>query len=1146
LSILFVLCGSVPLSLFNFAFFIHLPELPPQSVGTHGTKIGQKWRYPLHDFFVEDEPRVASAQQRAFWLANEVYPGTPAFNLMRVLRIKGVLHKQILANAFDEIIARHEILRTSLVERDGVLLQRVHTNVRLVLEEQDLTSLAECGRCMHAEALAARMCQTAFNLALPSQFRVALLRLAEDEHLLVIVFHHAIIDGWSMGTFFDELACFYEAGRTCKTPRLPDLPLQYREFAERQEKLYARPTFDRKVDFWRNTLAGTPPVLTLPTVRPRPAVQGHRGKRLLLDVDTNLASAFRALCHRHDATLFMGLLSVFQILLQRWADIDDIVVGTATSGTRDEDLAPLIGCFVNTLVLRGNLSGDPSFSALLRRNRSASLDAFEHQEVPLERVVAEMECPRARDHSPLFQVMFVLQNFGHQVPRLAGLEIQEIDVDPGLAKLDLTLQIVESVQGDELTCSFEYDCDLFDEPMMARMADHFRRIMEEVVAGPAQRISSIALLEKGEWQRAVFDWNSTARQYAPRTLMEVFASVSAERSSDVALISEGERISFGELARRAGQVATVLRRRAVNPAEPVAVFLPRSVEAFAAILGCLLAGVPWVPLETEQPDRRLAQLVGLADCRAALTLRTLAQRLPKDVTAVPMDPDAPLWREPARTLEAPPVTDLAYVLFTSGSTGVPKGVMGTTRALMNRIDWMHEVYPFAPGEIACCKTSIGFVDAIWEMLGALLAGVPTVIIPDETVLDPEAFITLLGQHGVTRIVLVPTLLRVLLDHTPDLGRRLPALSMWSVSGEALTPDLVRRFKLACPGRKLINLYGSSEVAADVLVHEVEDTDIDGPVPIGKPVANTQVYVLDRTGQPAPVGLPGMIHAGGACLAMGYWSDPDLTAQRFRVNPIPGTPSRLLFNTGDRGFWRADGSVIYLGRTDNQVKLRGVRLELDEIVSVLRSQASVKDAAAVIVGDADSQRLIAFIVGQQGQKPPVPLQLRAYLQERLPRAAVPARLLVVDGLPLLPSGKVDQLALTALADVPAQHGAELRSFSVNADVAQIWSTVLREDDIDGADDFFDLSGNSLLAMQVIVRVRRRFGIEIPIRALFDNPTLAGFSRAVEAAPLADDEETSEIRPVARSKTEFGELRQRLLNLSPEELDALIRGLGQAKS
>jgi len=1093
----------------------------------------------LQDLGIRDEPRVtASAQQRAFWLTSKIDPGTPAFNLLRVLRLKGVVYKDLLARAFDDLIARHEVLRTGLVERNGVVLQHVHDKIRFVLEEQDFSFLPESEHRVQVDALAVRMGQTAFDLAVPPHFRVVLARLAEEEHVLVIVFHHVIIDGSSMGPFFDELASLYEAKRRGKPALLPELAFQYRAFAERQERLYARTTFEQDVAFWREKLAGAPPVLALPTVRPRSVQQGHRGARLGFDIDGRLTDELRALCSRHGATLFMGLLSTLQVLLQRWADTDDVVVGTPVSGSRDEDLAPLIGCFVNTLALRGDLSGDPTFLELLARNRSFSLEAFEHQQVPFERVVAEMGCLRTRDHSPLFQVMFVLQNFRHQVPKLIDLELQELDVDPGIAKLDLTLEIVE---GDELACSFEYNSELFDQPMMARMATHFRYILETVIAEPERQIGSLRLLDKDEWRHAVFGWNSTAREYQQRTPAEAFAAIAAKRPSDVALISDDEGISFGELAEWARQVATVLRSRVVSAAEPVAIFLPRSVEAFAAVLGCLIAGVPWVPLDTAHPNKRLVQLADLAGCRTVLTLRAFAKRLPAGLAAVLMDPNAPLWSEPIGTIEPGSATDLAYVLFTSGSTGVPKGVMGTTKALMNRVDWMHEAYPFADGEVACCKTAIGFVDSVWEMLGPLLAGVPTVIIPDEVVLDPEAFIALLGQHGVTRIVLVPTLLRVLLDHAPDLGRRLPVLSMWAVSGETLTPDLAKRFKRACPDRKLINLYGSSEVAADVLVHEVVDADINGPVPIGKPIANTQVYVLDRTGQPAPVGLPGAIHAGGACLSRGYWGRPDLTAERFKDNPIVGAPSPILFNTGDRGVWRADGSILYLGRTDNQVKLRGVRLELGEILDALRNHETVKDAATVIVGDDDQQRLVAFIVGHPEQKAPTPIELRAYLQERLPPTAVPTRLFVVDALPLLPSGKVDQVALRSLANAPARHEAPLDTISVNGDVMQIWRAVLREDDIGVTDNFFDLGGNSLLAMQVIVRVRRQFGIEIPIRALFDNPTLEGFSRTVEAAPPAEDEALMEIRPQARSRTELGELRERLVKLSPEELDALIHSI-----
>jgi amino acid adenylation domain-containing protein len=1090
----------------------------------------------LVEFSAREGLREASAQQRDFWLANQIEGGAPAFNIPRVLQLRGTIDKHHLTRAFNELIARHEVLRTGLVEKSGTILQQVHGRIQFVVEEEDFSALTEPERREQTHASTARISQTAFDLGMPPHFRVVLVCLAEQEHLLIIVFHHVIIDGSSMGVFFGELASLYDAARSGKIADLSNLAFQYSEFAERQNRLHARAGFDRDIAFWKKTLAGAPPLLALPTVRPRAAIRNHRGERLTFQIDQPLTKALTALCARHGATLFIGLLSAFQVLLQRWADAEDIVVGTPVSANRDEDFAPLIGCFMNTLALRGDLQGDPTFTTLLTRNRLSLLDALDHQQVPFGRVVAELEVPRARDHSPLFQVMFVLQNFRHKAPELAGLETDEIDVDSGMAKLDLTLEIVE---GDELACSFEYDSELFDQPMMARMAAHFRRILQATVAKPEEPIGRIRLLDEDEWQRAVFGWNSTARHYPRRTPAEVFAAIVAERPDDTALISDGRGISFGELGRRAGQVATALRGRAVDIPGPVGIFLPRSFEAFAAVLGCLIAGVPWLPLDTAQPDTRLAQLVDIGRCRIALTLRALDKRLPGSLASIAMDPDAPLWSEPAGSPEVSSFVDLAYVLFTSGSTGVPKGVMGATKALMNRIHWMHEVYPFVRGEVACCKTSIGFVDSVWEMLGALLAGVPTVIVPDEIVLDPEAFITLLAQYGVTRIVLVPTLLRVLLDCAPDLGRRLPALKMWSVSGEVFPPDLVKRFNLACPGRELINIYGSSEVAADVLVHEVQAADVNAIVPIGKPLANAQVYILDRAGQPAPVGLPGTIHVGGASLALGYWDRPDLTAERFKPNPIAGAPSPLLFDTGDRGVWREDGTIVYRGRTDSQVKLRGVRLELGEILAALRSHAAVREAATVIVGEADRQRLVAFVVGHEAAKAPEPAELRTYLQQRLPPAAVPAKLIVIGALPLLPSGKVDQVTLGLLADASPEPA--LDNTPVNADVAQIWRAVLGDDEITGADSFFALGGNSLLAMQVIVRVRRRFGIDIRIRTLFDNPTLAGFSGAVEAAPPAEGEALTEIRPQPRSKAQMNELRDRLAQLSPEELDALIRNV-----
>jgi amino acid adenylation domain-containing protein len=1088
---------------------------------------------------------VASAQQHAFWLADELDPGTPAFNLVRIFRIDGSLRADALRQALQGIVDRHEVLRSGLVERGGDVVQEVHPTVTIELVRHDLFTLPPERRLRRAEELAISLGQEGFDLSTPPHFRAALIRLERDEHILALAFHHVIIDGWSMGLFFDELATFYAAATTGTAPEIEPLRLQYADYARWQAQELSGPRFGRGLRYWRERLAGAPLLLNLPTRQQRSPAGGHRGARFEFALDAELARALRQLGSRQGATLFMVLLAGFQVLLQRYADADDIVIGTPVAGRHDEDIADLIGCFVNTLALRGDLSGNPGFSELIARARETTLEDFEHQEIPFERVVAELKVPRTLAHSPIYQVMLILQNAKAQDPRLEGLDVRELALDPGLAKLDLTLEVIEGEEG--LDCSFEYNRDLFDEAFMRPMARHFERILREAVAAPDRPIGEFRLLDDDEWQRSVHDWNDTKRDFALPPPAQAFADITAKHPDRVVLIDGERRVTFAELDRQARQVTATIRTAAGGAEDPIGIFMPRQAETFAAVLGCLTAGLPWVPLDTAQPAQRLASLIAMAGCRTVMTLGTLAPKLPRGVQPLLLDPDAPIWRAEPGGQGPTAASDTAYVLFTSGSTGVPKGVVGSTRALMNRLAWMYDAYPFQPGEVCCCKTSIGFVDSVWEMLGPLLAGVPIVVVPDDVVLDPQAFADLLSEHRVSRIVLVPTLLRVLLDHLPDLGERLRDLRTWTVSGETLTGNLAARFMQACPGRLLINVYGSSEVAADVLVHEVTPADVDHGVPIGRPIANTQVYVLDRAGQPAPVGVPGILHAGGACLALGYWRRPDLTAERFVPNPIPGAPSPTLFNTGDRGCYREDGEILYLGRKDSQVKLRGVRVELGEITAALLADASVRQAAAVVVGEGDDQRLVAFVVGQANGPAPAADALRAALRETLPTVMVPSSVRVVEELPLLPSGKVDNVALTRLAETaPEKRGGGGEQAFVLPEVAAIWRTLLREDDIAPGDDFFERGGNSLMAVQVIARVRKQFGIEIPIRALFDNPTLTGFSRAVERAPRLEGAPKSGIVPQERQNPAMGELQSRLAQLSPAELEALLESVRRQMS
>ena len=558
--------------------------------------------------------------------------------------------------------------------------------------------------------------------------------------------------------------------------------------------------------------------------------------------------------------------------------------------------------------------------------------------------------------------------------------------------------------------------------------------------------------------------------------------------------------SYAELDHRSNQIARALIVRGIPAEAPVGVYLPRSVDAYVAILGILKAGHPYVPLDVSQPTARLHRLVADCGCGQILTRRDLAHALPATTEAILVDADSAIWTGSRDMPLAPrPGSELAYVIYTSGSTGDPKGVMGTHRGCMNRFEWMYRAWPFLPGEVCCQKTALGFVDSVWEMFGPLLAGVPVVIASDDDVLDPERLLTLLAEAGATRLVLVPTLLGALLDHAPDLAARLPRLRHWTTSGEYLSVDLAARFRQACPGAILLNLYGSSEVAADATWHEVREPHDNNPVPIGRPISNTRVYILDSHLEPVPIGVKGQIYVGGDCLAAGYWRSPDLTAERFVPGPFELEASRL-FATGDLGRFLADGSIEYLGRLDHQVKIRGYRIEPGEVEMHLAAHPDVRKAAVVATSGAlgDARKLVAYVVGRSNLAPPAE-ELRAFLRARLPQYMVPADFVEMHELPLLPSGKVDLRALPPPRDnanaSPRLVGPRTPT---EAKLAAFWCELLEVPEVGVTDDFFDLGGDSLLAMQLLARISKQFEVDIPVRSLFDTPTIDRLALEIETA------------------------------------------------
>ncbi|HKM54431.1 MAG TPA: condensation domain-containing protein, partial [Isosphaeraceae bacterium] len=721
----------------------------------------------------------ASSAQRMLWLFEQAEPDKPAYNLPRALLMKGKLDIDALRDCFRTLVRRHDALRMSFVEQDGEILQAADENLTIDLPVQDLTHLPRDERVTGALRQVAAEGRVAFDLSRAPLLRIVLLRIDDDAHVLCLVVHHIVTDGWSMSIVFDEIAEIYQSRIANQTPDLPPLMLRYADYSRWQRDHLTEEALAADLAYWRTTLHDCPALLEIPTDHPRPVILSHAGSSHRFRIDPDVTSRLKEACARAGGTLYMGLLAVLQILLARYTGSQDIPVGTPMSGRNDVHLQNLIGCFINTVVMRTDLSGDPGFSGLLTRVREVVLGALSHQNVTIEQLIRHLRPERHRGHAPIFQVALILQNTPKQLPRVPGLDVEELEFDRGMAKFDLTLEVVEHDGG--LNCEFEYRTDLFEPATIGRMVGHFLHLLAGVLDTPDVPFSRLPLLDDRERSRLLIEWNRTAAAY-PRDsrIDEAFAAVARSSPDVIALRHAGQTVSYAELDHRSNQIARALIARGIPAEAPVGVYLPRSVDAYIAILGILKAGHPYMPLDVIQPAARLHRLVADCGCGQVLTRRDLAHALPGTTEAILVDADSAIWSGSRDMPLAPrPGSELAYVIYTSGSTGDPKGVMGTHRGCMNRFEWMYRAWPFLAGEVCCQKTALGFVDSVWEMFGPLLAGVTVVIADDDDVLDPARLLALLVEAGVTRLVLVPTLLSALLDHAPDLGAGLPRLRHWT-------------------------------------------------------------------------------------------------------------------------------------------------------------------------------------------------------------------------------------------------------------------------------------------------------------------------------------------------------------------------------
>ncbi|MBZ4422889.1 non-ribosomal peptide synthetase, partial [Myxococcus sp. RHSTA-1-4] len=1042
---------------------------------------------------------LSFAQQR-LWFLDQLEPGSPFYNIPMAIRLSGSLDVDALERSLREMVRRHESLRTTFRTENGAPVQVVSEQPELAFAIVDLSTLpsgqseSEVHRLIREESL------RSFDLSSGPLLRTRLLKRAETEHVLLANMHHIVSDGWSLGVIVSEFAALYSAFREGQPSPLPELQVQYADFAAWQRAWLESGALQRQLDWWRRQLEGAPQVLALPTDRPLPAVQTFRGANLPVRLPRALSNAVKALAQREGATPFMVLLAAFQTLLSRYSGQDDLVVGTPVAGRNRAETEGLIGFFVNTLALRAHPSGDKSFRDLLAEVKDTALGAYAHQDVPFERLVETLQPARSLGHSPLFQVMFSLQNTPMPERALPGLTLSPIETELGAAKFFLTLALEELPDG--FAGVFEYNSDLFDAATIQRMLSHQLRLLEAAVTAPERRLYDLPLMSPDERHQLLVEWNDTAADYPRETPVPAQLAARAARSPGaVALCWDGGQLTYAELMQRVEALATRLRRLGVGPEVRVGLCARRSPELVVGLLAILEAGGAWVPLEPDAPRERLAFMLEDARPAVLLTQRALKDALPALVaTVVLLDDEMPSGEESNQGRASGPAPgNAAYVLFTSGSTGRPKGVLVSHRALARHTAWFISALALGEGDRVLQKASPGFDASVPELLATLVAGARMVLAPAEADSDTEALLATLERQRVTVLQLVPSQLRLLLEDEHVV--RAAGLRVLLSGGEALAVEQVRRVRERLPATQLINAYGPTETTVDATAWLGGDPGEGPTAPIGRPIANTQAYVLDTRWQPVPVGVPGELFIGGDGLARGYVGRPELTAERFVPDAFGGEPGARLYRTGDRVRWRTGGTLDFLGRVDAQVKVRGVRIEPGEIEAALGEHPAVRDAAVIAREDSTGgTRLVAYVVRRDAATETASLagDLRTFLAGRLPPAMVPSAFVVLESLPLLPNGKLNRKALPSPESDASEREYVAPRTPTEELLAGFFSRVLGVERVGVNDGFFELGGHSLLATQLVSRVRSTFRVELALRELFEAPTVAELARRVDLA------------------------------------------------
>ena len=1062
-----------------------------------------------------------SFSQEGLWLLDKLYGKLADYIISRAFHLKGELDVDSLELSLIAIIDRHEALRTFFIELDGIPAQVIQSSIAIPYSALDLRGYTEQQRTSEIVRLIKHNESTAFDLKRLPLLRFQLLQIGNQEYIFLYAFHHIIFDGWSMQVFASELSAFYGAFSQRLPSPLTEIQLHYADYAVWQRKWLQSERANELISFWKNKLSDVP-ILEIATDRPHPAIQSCRGQSQSFSLSSDLTEEVKAFSRREGIILFMTLVSAFQVLLHRYSGQDEIVIGTPTAGRGDFELEGLIGYFVNALVLRTDLSGDPCFLELLVRVQGVVLDAYANQDMPFEKLVEVLNPQRDPSRHPLFQVMFVFRNTNEAKLQLNEISVDALKATSATTKFDLTLELSETLEG--LTGRLEYATDLFDAPTITRLIGHYQTLLEGIIARPEARLSELPLLTKPERQQLLVQWNNTYNDYPKDKCIHQLFEEQVERTPNaIALIFEDQQLSYQMLNTKANQLAHYLRRIGVGPDSLVGICLDRGIDMIVGLLATLKAGGGYVPLDSAYPKERLAFM--LADSKpVALLLNSENMEQFSDqserLKMICLDAQTSPWLQfPDSNLNSQYIGlhsgNLAYVIYTSGSTGQPKGVAMPHGPLVNLITWQLKNTRVNSTARTLQYSPISFDVSFQEIFATGCGGGELVLVDELTRHDPLLLLKYLDKNRIERLYLPFIALEQIARSAVSNSFFPDSLREVVTAGEQLrmTPE-IRGFFAGMNDCQLVNQYGPTEThVVTAFALPLRSTEWETLPPIGRPIANTQIYILDSNGEPVPVGIKGELYIGGACVARGYLNRPELTAERFLIDPYVGEPSARMYKTGDLARWRNDGMIEFIGRNDFQVKIRGFRIELGDIEMGLRQHPQLREVVVSvfepILGD---KRLVAYLVPEKDSMPSV-AELRDFLKKAMPDYMVPAVFIFLESLPITPNGKLDRKALPE----PDKHRQELgiefiapRS-PLEKQLGEIWAEVLRLDRIGIHDNFFELGGHSLLATQVIVRIGEQLSVGLSLSSLFELPTIAELAKLIEKTEAG---ESIHLKPITR--------------------------------